>query len=121
MGIEQASGCVFELPNGSKLIARSDDDAFLNEPYQPGTKLSLLISGRAGACVKMAGDCWLIYQNDPDENWPSNFHAHNRVRPETLDCHTGKIYDPRTKKLVRQYSPKRLKMFQSQVPDRVKP
>jgi hypothetical protein len=119
-GIEEAPLLRFDLPDGSRVIVRSDDDPFLNEPYLPETKIVIFPSAQAGAPVKMAGDYWLVHQNDPDDVWPSDFHAHNQTRPETLDCYTGEIYDPRSRKRVRKYNLKKLNTLLSQLPDRVR-
>jgi hypothetical protein len=120
-GIEEVDEFIFELPSGLKVKVASEDDAFLNEPHQEGTKISLSVSAEASAPVKMRGDYWLVHQNDPDDNWPSDFHAHNKVRHETLDCYTGNIYDPRTKQLRRKYRPKQLAALLAALPRRVRP
>ena len=119
MGIEEVKGLIFELPNGVEIRVDSEDDGFLNETYQQ-SKIMLLVGGRASAPVKLRGDYWLVHQNDPDDNWPSDFHAHNRVRPEVMDCYTGNIFDSRTKRLKRKYRPKHLAMFLAALPKRVR-
>lgn len=103
-----------------KIRVSSGDDPFLDQPYQAGTKIRFFTSAEAGAPVKMGGDYWLIHQNDPDDNWPSDFHAHNKVRPETLDRYTGNIYDPRTGQLRRKYRRKQLTQLLAKLPERIK-
>ncbi len=121
-GIAEASGLSFELPSGSKVIVRREDDVFLERPYQPGTKIGILISARARASVKMDGDHWRVHQNDPDDNWPSDFHAHNLTHHrETLNCYTGEIFDPTTRQFKRKYSGKQLRCLLNKLPERVKP
>ena len=120
-GLEAADGFSFELPSGLKVRVVAEDDPFLDEPYQEGTKISSFASGEAGAPATLFGDRWQVHQNDPDCIWPSNFHAHNGVHAETLDCYSGNIYNPRTRKFKRKYRPKQLAAVLAQLPDRVKP
>ena len=119
-GVEEVSAYKFELPNGLKVRVDSEDDPFLNEPYQEGTKITFSVSAEGAAPVKLRGDYWLVHQNDPDDIWPSDFHAHNKVRPETMDCYTGDIFDPRTKQWKRKYRPKQLAAFLAALPERVR-
>lgn len=114
-GLQEVSGFTFELPSGRKVKVVSEDDPFLSKPYKAGTAIIPFTSAKAGALVKVGGDCWLLYQNDPDP-WPSDFHAHNYERNETLDCYSGNIYDSTTRKLVRKYRPKKLAAFLEDVP-----
>src|SRR6185295_19175973 len=118
-GIETVSGFVFEMPGGVKVTIIAEDDPFLDRPYEAGTKITIFTSAQAGAFIKVAGDCWYLHQNDPDP-WPSDFHAHHAERKEVLDCYSGKIYDSRTRKLIRKYGHKQLAGFLGAVPTRLK-
>ena len=114
-GIECCDGFVFELPTGLKVRVTADDDPFLDQPYEAGTKITLFTSAKASACILG----WYLHQNDPDP-WPSTFHAHNYDRKEVLDCKSGVIYDSTTRQPVRKMRPKKLAAFLDQVPDRLK-
>lgn len=71
------------------------------------------------ATFKIAGDIWQVHQNDPDENFPSDFHAHNKAHPETLDIYTGNVYSARTRQLVRRIPDKQLEAILRRVPKRL--
>ena len=118
-GLQEVSAFVFELPSGVRVTVRQPEDPFLDRAYVPGTKISVLVSAKAGAFIKVAGDCWYLYQNDPDP-WPSAFHAHHAESKEVLDCNSGVIYDATTRKPVRKYRGKKLKAFLNAVPPRLK-
>jgi|ERR1700730_13034935 len=119
-GLEEVTTFRFELPSGLTITVDSEDDPFLNEPYQEGTQIKPFSSADAGATIPLSGDRWRIHQSDPD-NWPSDFHAHNLVRhEETLECRSGEIYDRRTKRFIRKYRSKELAAFHALVPDRLK-
>lgn len=114
-GVGIADGFVFELPDGLKIRVTAEDDPFLDRPYEAATKITVVISAKASACILG----WYLHQNDLDP-WPSNFHAHNYDRKEVLDCHSGVIYDSTTRKRVGKMRPKKLAAFLDAVPDRLK-
>ena len=114
-GVETCDGFVFELPSGLKVRVTSEDDPFLDKPYEVETKIAVFTSAKASA--RILG--WYLHPNDPDP-WPSNFHAHNYERKEILDCNNGFIYDSTTRKLIRKMRPKQLVAFLDAVPDRLK-
>lgn len=58
---------------------------------------------------------WIYHMYDKDDNFPSDFHAHNKELPEVLDIYTGNIYDKRTKKIVRKLSDKKLNYIRNQI------
>ena len=74
---------------------------------------------RGEATVKVAGDIWRIHQNDPDEIFPSNFHAHNEIGSETLDLYTGRVFDPRTKQFKRKLPKKQLDTLYQKLPKKL--
>ena len=78
-GLQGVSGLIFELSNGLKVRVDFEDDSFLSEPYQTGTKIIILTSAEAWGGNKDNGNCWLLHQTDPD-TWPSDFHAHDYER-----------------------------------------
>jgi len=114
-GVEIVDGFVFELPSGLKVRVTTEDDPFLDKPYEAETKITVFTSAEVSACILG----WYIYQNDLDP-WPSSFHAHNYDRKEVLDCRSGVIYDSTTRKPVRKMRPKKLAAFLDAVPDRLK-
>jgi len=44
---------------------------------------------------------WFVHKSDPDNHFPSDFHADREDAPEKLDIYTGKVYDRRSKRCVR--------------------
>jgi hypothetical protein len=58
---------------------------------------------------------WRVHKSDPDDLFPSDFHAHNIDDPEVLDLHTGDVYDSRTKKWLRKLKPKTMRYMFNEI------
>lgn len=54
---------------------------------------------------------WRVHAYDPDEFFPSNFHAHNAEEPEVLDIYTGRVYSKVNKKELRSIPPKVMRVM----------
>lgn len=58
---------------------------------------------------------WRVHQKD-DDDWPSNFHAHNVEDPrEKLDLYTGIIYNTSTKEPIRKLSEKSMRFMYNEL------
>lgn len=93
--------------------------ATLDSQLKEGDILIYVFPIRGEACAKVAGDIWLVHQYDPDDIFPSNFHAHNHVRPETLDLHTGNVFNAVTRQFSRKLGRKHLQQVRKQLPARL--
>ena len=58
---------------------------------------------------------WRVHLNDPDTNFPSDFHAHNQDARETLDVYTGNVFDPSNRRPTRTLSKKVMRYLYRQL------
>ena len=56
------------------------------------------LTARGEACFKVAGRKWAVHKYDPDDIFPSDFHAHDYEHRETLDLYTRNVFDSVTRK-----------------------
>jgi hypothetical protein len=72
---------------------------FLVEVFVPDFR-EILDDGRRMSIavqVKHNGK-WRVHKNDPDKNFPSDFHADRIDEPEKLDLYTGDVWSATNKK-----------------------
>lgn len=77
---------------------RQSPEAVLEE----GDILGLFFPIRGEVTLKRRGQKWRVHKADVDDQFPSDFHAHNVGAPETLNLYTGEVYDARSKKHLRR-------------------
>jgi len=49
-----------------------------------------------------------MHQNDLDTVFPRALHAHNQTAPEVVDLYDGRVYDAKTRRIIRRLSKKEL-------------
>jgi hypothetical protein len=105
----------FQIRVGGQIVSGS-------HPLQDGDIITLVLAGgiKGAYDVPVANGPWRVHQNDPDDIFPSDFHAHNIARAETLDIYTGNVYNPVTKQLTRRLSKKHFRQFHRALPERLK-
>lgn len=83
-------------------------------PLQDGDIITLVLAGgiRGAHDIKVNNHKWRVLQNDPDDIFPSDFHAHNKSgRKETVNLYNGEVFDATTGQVVRQLSKKHFNQF----------
>lgn len=62
--------------------------------------LIAVTSVKGEATLKSNGKIWRYHKNDPDDIFPSDFHAHNYEDGFLLDIYTGQVFDHNTKMYI---------------------
>jgi hypothetical protein len=86
---------------------RRNPDATLEE----SDILGLFFPIRGEVTLKRNGQIWRAHKADPDDQFPSDFHAHNIAAPETLNLYTGVVYDARNRKYLKKLPKKVMQDF----------